>query len=466
MKVQLAILTVFFMTLSIFAGSVANGVDPPAMEWHKGYNTLSGAGPHVHEGMQTSDGGYIGIGQAEIGSDEDMVVIKVDSNGDHLWTKIIGTNNQQDVGYCVAEASDGYICGGGLYNSGQKPALVKLNKTTGNIVSGWPKYYSGSSNCGIRGIEILGDGSIVACGYTGCGESGFVFIVDEGTGFIKKTDSNGNQTWNKSLSTPSAKKVRQISGGFALASNDWYFDGGDHLDAVLIKTDSSGNETNKYHFGGTNGEHCYDFDLTSDGGYILAGHTTSYSVANWDYYLVKVNSSGVEEWHKTFGQPRGYNADYIHDEAYGVRQTPDGGYIMAGGTGDEYSYSASGHSCGTSDEWMAYLVKTDSSGNLEWEDVYPCWTDAGNTAGEYLGLTSDGGYIVFTDTDAFWDTLGSEAMGFMKIATDFDPIDEFNDFIAHWLDEECGDCGGADYTGDGNVKLDDFAIFYLEHWLQ
>jgi hypothetical protein len=158
--------------------------------------------------------------------------------------------------------------------------------------------------------------------------------------------------------------------------------------------------------------------LTSDGGYILGGHTTSYGVANWDYYLVKVNSSGVEQWYKTFGQPRGYNANYIHDECYGVRQTPDGGYIMAGGSGDEYSYSGSGHSCGTSDEWMAYLVKTDSSGNLEWEDVYPCWADSGNSAAEYIALTSDGGYIVFVDTDVFWDTLGSEAFGFMKIEGD------------------------------------------------
>ncbi|MHC4531034.1 MAG: hypothetical protein ACYSXD_05665, partial [Planctomycetota bacterium] len=107
---------------------------------------------------------------------------------------------------------------------------------------------------------------------------------------------------------------------------------------------------------------------------------------NWDYYLVKVNSSGSEEWHKTFGQPRGYDANYIHDEAYGVRQTPDGGYIIAGGSGDEYSYSACGHPAGCSDEWKAYLVKTDGSGNLLWQDVYPP-TSVGNTAAEYLLVT-------------------------------------------------------------------------------
>jgi hypothetical protein len=63
------------------------------------------------------------------------------------------------------------------------------------------------------------------------------------------------------------------------------------------------------------------------------------------------------------------------------------------------------------------VVKTDADGNVQWQDVYPP-TSVGDTAGEYLGLTSDGGFIVFTDTIAFDDTLGTDAMGFMKIARD------------------------------------------------
>jgi hypothetical protein len=271
--------------------------------------------------MQTSDGGYIGIGNT-LASNPDMVIIKTDSSGNKEWQEVIGTSGQPDVGYCVAEVSDGFICGGGLYNSGnQKRALVKLNKTTGNIVSGWPKYYPGPQNCGIRGVDILDDGSIVATGYTNCPEDGFVFIVDEGTGFIMKTDANGISQWSETLSVPQGTKVRQDGTGFALCSTAWYYNGGDHQDAVLILTNSSGTETYKNNYGGTGDEHCYDFDLTSDGGYILGGHTTSYGVANWDFYMVKANSSGGEEWHQTFGQPRGYDANYIHDEAYGVAQT-------------------------------------------------------------------------------------------------------------------------------------------------
>jgi hypothetical protein len=144
----------------------------------------------------------------------------------------------------------------------------------------------------------------------------------------------------------------------------------------------------------------------------------SYGVENWDYLLMKVDGDGNEEWHKTFGQPRGYDARYIHDEAYGVRQTPDGGYILAGGSGDENdSYYASGHPAGTSDEWKVYLVRTDGEGNLLWEGIYPTAGDVGNNAAEYIGLTSDGGYIVLVDTDSQAPPEPNN-FGFLKLAPD------------------------------------------------
>jgi hypothetical protein len=303
---------------------------------------------------------------------------------------------------------------------------------------------------------------------------GYVFIVDEGDGFIMKTDSSGSLQWSETLSVAQGTKVLQDGSGYAICSTGWYFNGGDHQDAVLIKTDSSGIETISYNYGGSGDEHCYDFDLTSDGGYILAGHTTSYGVANWDYYLVKVTSSGGEDWHKTFGNPRGYDPNYIHDEAYGVRQTPDGGYIVAGGSGDEYSYSACGHPAGCSGEWKAYLVRTDGSGNLLWEGIYG---DAGegNNAAEYMGLTSDGGYIVFTDTDSQTPPPPNN-FGFMKIepdpasaTPDMDKdgdvdFDDFAMFASYWMGVGCGLCDGADFTGEGNVDALDLGEF-ANSWL-
>ena len=129
---------------------------------------------------------------------------------------------------------------------------------------------------------------------------------------------------------------------------------------------------------------------------------------------MKVDKDGNEVWHKTFGQPRGYNPEFIHDEAYGVRQTLDGGFVIVGGSGDEYSYSDDSHSSGSSDEWKVYLVKTDSDGNKEWESVYPK-ESVGNNAGEYLSLTSDGGIIIFVDTDSQAPPAPNN-FGFLKLS--------------------------------------------------
>ena len=133
----------------------------------------------------------------------------------------------------------------------------------------------------------------------------------------------------------------------------------------------------------------------------------------FDFWLVKVDSGGELQWEKTFGEPRGYDANHIRDECYGVKATCDGGYIMVGGSGDEDSYSASGHPAGPSDVWKSYVVRTDGGGNLLWEGLYG--DPKGNNAGEYINLTSDGGYVIFTDSDTA-GSMGGNNFGLMKIA--------------------------------------------------
>ena len=122
-------------------------------EWDKGsvyYDTSSttssgwyiGQGTdreeHVHEGMQTSDLGFLAIGHHWENEEDptgftDMIVLKTDSNGKELWQTIIGSADKFDVGYAVNELSDGYVASGGLYKDGnQKSAIVKLD-FDGNI---------------------------------------------------------------------------------------------------------------------------------------------------------------------------------------------------------------------------------------------------------------------------------------------------------------------------------------------
>jgi hypothetical protein len=412
------------LVLSLLCSAVLQA-EAPAIEWFKGQGT--DLGEHVHEGCQTSDGGYVAIGQAYRDDEPYMLIVKVDSEGNLEWQQTFGGAGRRAIGYCVAEVPDGYIVGGNLHDPScqrMQRFLAKLD-CAGKTV--WQKFYGAPGISAIRGIDITSDGGIVATGYASGPDieefREFIFIADSGdgfVGFIMKLDAEGNVEWEKPIDAPQGTKVREIGEGYAICSCVWTENesGEANPDFCLMETDDQGNTLWRKTLGGSGGDHLYDFDLTKDGGYILGGHTVSYGVKNWDYLLMKVDGDGNEEWHKTFGQPRGYDARYIHDEAYGVRQTPDGGYIIAGGSGDEHDpYSGSGHPNGTSDEWKVYLVRTDGEGNVLWEGIYPATTGRGNNAAEYVGLTSDGGYIVFVDTDT-QSPPERENYGFLKIAPD------------------------------------------------
>lgn len=125
-------------------------------------------------------------------------------------------------------------------------------------------------------------------------------------------------------------------------------------------------------FGGIGTDVALSVQQTSDGGYIMAGITTSYGAGLRDFWLVKTDEEGEEEWNKTFGGP-------MQDAAQSVQQTSDGGYIIAGIT----EYGGEG-----GDFW---LIKTDGLGEEEWSKTF------GGTDGDQatsVQQTSDGGYII------------------------------------------------------------------------
>lgn len=400
-------LSLLFTAFSLKKRSIENKA--PEMQWHQGHGT--DLGEHVHEGMQCRDGGYIGIGQTDEEGEKgfDILVVKTDPVGNLQWQRIIGSAGKAETGLCVDEVEDGFLIGGGLWSDGrQKRYLAKLSPKGETL---WEHFYEGQGHDAIRSIAIHPDGSFVLTGYTGAPRGGFIFISEDSEGFILKTDPEGNPVWDKKISPAQGTKVRvdHNQKDYVIASTVWI--GTEHQDVQLLRLDADGNEFWSATYGGEEWDQCYDFDLTSDGGYICGGHSRSYGV-NWDFYLLKVGKDGKEEWHRTFGQPRGYDAKWIHDEAYGVRQTPDGGYVIVGGTGDEYPYSAKGHPRGSSDIWQVYLVKTNGQGDTEWEGVYGSPDE--HDAGEYLGLTSDGGCIIFVDADDVGE-MEPNNFGFLKI---------------------------------------------------
>ena len=101
-------------------------------------------------------------------------------------------------------------------------------------------------------------------------------------------------------------------------------------------------------YGGGGDDYGQSVRQTDDGGFIIAGRTTSFGAGGWDVYLIKTDADGDTLWTRTYG-------NYYQERGRSVRQTLDGGYIIAGRT----------NSLGAGNR-DAYLIKTDSDGNELW----------------------------------------------------------------------------------------------------
>ena len=102
----------------------------PIVGFHKGHGT--DGEEHVHEGIETLDTGFIGIGHTQASPESetlDILVIKTDSNGEEIWSKKIGAIGEWDVGIAIAESSDSFYAVGGKSLGGiQKPVIIKMAK--------------------------------------------------------------------------------------------------------------------------------------------------------------------------------------------------------------------------------------------------------------------------------------------------------------------------------------------------
>jgi len=348
------------------------GATPPDTLWTR---TFGGTNIDIgHCVEETADGGYIVTGYTRsfgAMSGRNVWLLKVDGDGGEDWTNAFG-GNADDEGCSVRQTSDGgYIIAGHTqsFGAGMKDVLLIKANAAGGFE--WQQTFGGASDDEGYAVQQTSDGGFIIAGVTSSSGAGSRDV------WLIKTDELGHETWSRThggMSSDGAWSVQQTAdGGYIVAG--WTFSHGPGYlgNAWLVKTDPSGLHEWNSPFGGSGVDRAYAVRQTADGGYILAGYTDSYGAGLYDMLLIRTNASGHATWTKTFG---GTGRDYAHS----VRQTADGGYILAGYT---LSYGAGGD-----DVW---LVKTDAQGDEEWNRTY------GGTSSDVaycVRQTADGGYIV------------------------------------------------------------------------
>ncbi|MFQ5869426.1 MAG: T9SS type A sorting domain-containing protein [Candidatus Zixiibacteriota bacterium] len=274
--------------------------------------------------QQTSDGGYIIAGYTgSFGAGgNDFYLVKTDSSGDTLWTRTYG-GSDHDQGLSVQQTSDGgYVIGGMTESFGAGDWDVYLVKTDSSGDTLWTRNYGGSSEDHGYSVQQTSDGGYIIAGLTGS------FGAGEFDVYLVKTNSSGDILWARvyggSDSDYGVSVQQTFDGGYIVAGETRSFGAG-YDDVYLVRSGPSGDTLWTRTYGGIDYDHGRSVQQTSDGGYIVAGQTRSFGAGNYNVWLLKTDSSGDTLWTRTYG---GSGSDW----GWSVQQTSDGGYIIAGGT--------------------------------------------------------------------------------------------------------------------------------------
>ncbi|HDY88954.1 MAG TPA: T9SS type A sorting domain-containing protein [bacterium] len=292
-----------------------------------------------------------------------------------------GTGDDRDA-YCIPVTSGGFVTVGATnsFGVGGFDLLVLRSDDMMNTI--WSKTFGGSQDEKIsdrkplQRVQETNDGGYIIAGYTksfGAGNSD-VYVI--------RIDSTGNLQWSKTYGGPAedfAVAVFELpGGGFLLGGATRTFSFGSR-DVYLIRIDNNGNLLWTKTFGGGAHDAMWGMDATNDGGFIIAGAFRSFGPGFNAGFLCKIDSLGNIEWFKTYG---GNN-----DEALGSVISIDGGYIATGRT----------NSSGSGD-YDAWIVKTDSIGNVLWAKTYG---GAAFDLFEKIIADTDGNLIALGQTESF-----------------------------------------------------------------
>jgi hypothetical protein len=394
---------------------------PPHIQWQQTYG--SGGPDEPYAVRQTSDGGFI-IGGTSYSSyagsgnrtapgwgGSDFWIVRTDAAGSNLWDRAYGSMGTEGLSSLEQTTDGGFILAGGsssLGPSGNKTAnsygltdfwLVRTD-SAGNKL--WDVAFGGQRGDAANSVRQTSDGGFVVAGVSTSHASGNKTSVSWGGAdfWVVRLDANGQKLWDQSFGgsqSDTAGVVRETAdGGFIVGG---YTDSGadgnkssasfGFSDFWVVRLDGAGNKLWDRSFGGNWSEYLRSLVQTADGGFLLAGQSTSFPSGNkrsplygsYDWWVIRVDANGGELWQRSYG-----GTDY--DILLEVNRTADGGFILSGSSDSRTNGTKTARRYGSTDYW---LVRINGSGNQLWDQTLG---SRGEDTAAGAQQTADGGFIV------------------------------------------------------------------------
>ena len=288
---------------------------------------------------QTTDNGYAVVGKNN-GTDAGASIVKTDSIGNVQWSIVSGTSIGDFFGQ-VVETPDSYLLLGGMCASSgagnQDFYIVKMNAAGQEV---WTKTIGGVATDLQFDLSRTSDDKYLLAGFTNS------FGLGGGSGYLIKMDSSGTILWAKGYTGVSSwRSIIETDDHDYLLAGD-VFDATGYSQAVIAKTDTSGNIKFAKAIGGLGLDRLLSVKQVDANNYAFAGHAVvdTSGQTDVDAFLFKTDTAGMVHWMKTYGI--GQN-DYAAD----LEVTDEKGYMMAG------------HSAATQVTGKFYIVRTGPSGD-------------------------------------------------------------------------------------------------------
>jgi hypothetical protein len=345
------VVTGVVVSVLILAFGLAVYADAPDSLWMRAYG--DSLNQECRCIIQTFDGGYALTGYTAVStvgmpSQTDVYVVRIDSDGDTLWTRRYGGLGN-DVGYAIRQTSDGGFIVAGYYTYVDDPNNrdVYLVKLDSHGTKEWERLYGYSGYDEANDVQVLvGDGGFLVTGYT---QTPGPFDADV---YLLRTTSTGDTLFTNQYDftiNDRGQSICETTNGYVLCG---YVQPGSQYDVLLLKTDSHLRSIWAKTYGGPNNETSYSIQVTPDLGFIVAGQRLVPDLGVTNAWALRTDSMGDTLWTVTM-------LDSIYNRFLSVDVTSDSGYVFAG----QYQ------SVPVADRDF-YVVKMSTGGAVEWETVY------------------------------------------------------------------------------------------------